>query len=222
MRVLRVLLVLLLAAGAFLFVYVVQWFRDRHARGGPIPFSQARILEHPLRPLIHPVRSTLEKFRFKPGDTVLELGPGIGYFTVEACRMVGPEGRLLCLDIQPPMIGALRGRLDERNVTNAHPMLADALSLPLADDSVDAAFLVTVLGEIPDRPQAMAELRRVLRPGGVLSISESLGDPDYQLEDSVRDLCRATGFDVLGHSRQPLGYTMCFAAPPPTGSAGSA
>jgi len=213
MRVLRVLLVVLLAAGAFLFVYVVQWLRERHARRGPMPFSQARVLEHPLRPLIHPVRSTLEKFRFKPGDTVLELGPGTGYFTVEATRMVGAEGRLLCLDIQPPMIDALRRRLDERNVTNAHLMVGEALNLPLADDSVDAAFLVTVLGEIPDRPRALAELRRVLRPGGVLSISESLRDPDYQLEDSVRDICRASGFEVLDHSRERLGYTRSFAAP---------
>lgn len=212
MRALRVLLVVLLGAGALLFVYVVQWLGERHARR-LMPVSQASKLEHPLRPLIHPQHSTLQEFGFKRGDTVLELGPGIGYFTVEACRMVGPEGRLLCLDIQPPMIGALRGRLDERNVTNADAMVGDALSLPLADDSVDAAFLFTVLGEIPDRPRAVAELRRVLRPGGVLSISESLIDPDYQLQDSVRDLCRASGFEVLGHSRQPLGYTMCFTAP---------
>jgi hypothetical protein len=39
-------------------------------------------------------------------------------------------------------------------------------------------------------------------------------DPDYQLEDSVRDLCRASGFEVLEHSRERLGYTMCFTAPP--------
>lgn len=213
MRVVKILLVALLAVGGFLFVYVVQWFGERHARRGPMPFSQASILEHPLRPLLHPVRSTLEKFRLKRGDAVLELGPGTGYFTVEASRMVGPEGRILCLDIQPPMIGALRRKLDEQQIANVHPMVGNALKLPLANDSVDAAFLFTVLGEIPDRPRAVAELRRVLRPGGVLSISESLMDPDYQLEDSVRDVCRASGFEVLGHSRQPLGYTMCFTAP---------
>ncbi|NIN10709.1 MAG: methyltransferase domain-containing protein [Gemmatimonadales bacterium] len=213
MRVVKILLVALLAAGGFLFVYVVQWLGERHARRGPMPFSQASKLEHPLRPLIHPQRSTLEKFGFKPGDTVLELGPGIGYFAVEASRMVGPEGRLLCLDIQRGMISGLLKRLDEHGAANAHPMVGDALNLPLAGDSADAAFLFTVLGEIPDRPRAVAELRRVLKPGGVLSISESLMDPDYQLQDSVRDLCRASGFEVLDHSRQPLGYTMCFAAP---------
>ncbi len=219
MRTLRVLVAVLvvglLAGWALLLVYLVHWIRERYGRGGPMPFTQARELLHPLRRWIHPERSTLERFRLKAGDTVLELGPGPGYFSIEAGRMVGPEGRLLCLDVQPPMVGLLRERLEEQGVANAHPMAADALNLPLADDSVDAAFLVTVLGEIPDRPRALVELRRVLKPGGVLSIMEHLTDPDYQLEDSVRDLCRASGFDVLDHTRQRLGFTMCFTAPEP-------
>jgi ubiquinone/menaquinone biosynthesis C-methylase UbiE len=213
MRVLGVLLVVLLAAGALPAVYVLQWLRERFGHGGPMPASQAAHLLHPLRPWIHPVRQTLEKFRLKPGDTVLELGPGPGYFTIEAGRMVVPQGRIVCLDIQREMITGLLKRLDEHGSANAHPMVGDATSLPLADDSVDAAFLVTVLGEIPDRPRAMTELRRILKPGGVLAIGESLTDPDYQLEDSVRDLCRASGFEVLDHSRERLGYTMSFAAP---------
>ena len=53
----------------------------------------------------------------------------------------------------------------------------------------------------------------MLRPGGVLSFTESLTDPDYQLEDSLRDVCRATGFQPLDHVRGLLGYTMNFAAP---------
>jgi ubiquinone/menaquinone biosynthesis C-methylase UbiE len=213
MRVLRVLLVLLLVVWALVSLYVFQRLRERFGRGGPMPASQAAHLLHPLRPWIHPVRQTLEKFRLKPGDVVLELGPGPGYFTLEAGQMVGPQGRIVCLDIQREMITGLLKRLDEHGAANAHPVVGDALRLPLADGSVDAAFLVTVLGEIPDRPRALAELRRILKPGGVLSVSESLSDPDYQLEDSVRDLCRASGFEVLDHSRERLGYTMCFAAP---------
>lgn len=111
------------------------------------------------------------------------------------------------------MIGVLRQRLEEQQVANAHPMVGDAVNLPLADSSVDVAFLVAVLGEVPDRPGAMAELRRVLRPGGVVSFMETLTDPDYMFQDSLRDLCRASGFDILDHSRQFLGYTMCFTAP---------
>ena len=212
MRALRVVLAVVLAACGLASLYVVRWFRERYGRGGPFPFSQAGLLLHPLRPFIHPVRPMLAQFGLRPGATVLELGPGVGYFSVEGSRLVGPEGRLLCVDIQPPMLHALRQRLGEQG-TSAHLVVGSAHNLPLADASVDVAFLVTVLGEIPDRPQGLAELRRALKPGGILSITEHLGDPDYQLEDTVRDLCRACGFVPGEHRRRFLGYTMNFLAP---------
>jgi ubiquinone/menaquinone biosynthesis C-methylase UbiE len=193
-------------------LYLVDWYLVRYRRRGPMPFAQAGTLRNPLRPLIHPVRRTLERSHVERGATVLELGPGTGYFSVEASRIVGPGGRLLCLDIQPPMLAELSEHLRDAGVTNVGLLLADATRLPLADGSVDTAYLVAVLGEIPDRPQALRDLRRVLRRGGVLSITETLTDPDYQLEDSVRDLCRASGFEPLEHVRGLLGYTMNFRA----------
>jgi ubiquinone/menaquinone biosynthesis C-methylase UbiE len=143
---------------------------------------------------------------------VLELGPGPGYFTIEASRMVGPEGRVVCLDIQREMIEALRERLEENWVENARPMVGDATRLPLRDGGVDAAFLVAVLGEVPDRVSALRELRRVLRPGGTLGFSENLTDPDYVLQRTLRDLCRATGFAEVECSRELIGYAMVFRA----------
>jgi ubiquinone/menaquinone biosynthesis C-methylase UbiE len=203
-----------LARGFLLFggFYLVSWYLARNQRRGPMPFTQAGTLHNPLRGLIHPVRRTLERSHVEHGATVLELGPGTGYFSVEASRIVGPGGRLLCLDIQPPMLAELSERLRDAGATNAGLILGDVTRLPLADGSVDTAYLVAVLGEVPDRPQALAELRRVLRRGGVLSITETLTDPDYQLEDSVRDLCRASGFEPLEHTRGLLGYTMNFRA----------
>jgi SAM-dependent methyltransferase len=192
--------------------YVWSWVRDRYSGRGPIPYSAAGTLRNPLRPLIHPVRRTLERSHVQPGATVVELGPGTGYFSAEASRILGPAGRLICLDIQPPMLAELAGHLREAGVTNVALLLGDATHLPLADESVDSVYLVAVLGEIPDRPQALAELRRVLRPSGILSITETLTDPDYQLEDTVRDVCRASGFQPLEHIRGLLGYTMNFAA----------
>ncbi len=97
-----------------------------------------------------------------------------------------------------------------RRPARALPIVGDGVRLPLRDGCVDEAYLVTVLGEIPDRPRAVAELRRVLKPGGVLSIMESLGDPDYQLEASVRDLCEACGFSMVERRQQRLGYTLSF------------
>lgn len=216
-RLLRVLLVgwALLSVG--LILGLRRWFQEREGRGGPIPVSQAMLLLNPARQWQHPVRRTLETFRLASGQTVLELGPGPGYFTPEAARIVGPQGRVVCVDLQPGMLALLQKRLRERHVANAALVAADATRLPLADSSVDAAFLSTVLGEVPDRPAALAELRRVLKPGGALSFLETLTDPDYVFVDTMKDLCRAFGFELVDHQRRFLGYTMTFSAPPARG-----
>ena len=218
MRALRRLLWLLLAGWAVLSAGLIlaarRWFQEREGRGGPIPVSQAALLRNPARQWQHPARKTLKAFRLAPGDTVLELGPGPGYFTPEAARIVGPRGRVVCVDLQPGMLDLLRQRLRDQQVTNAQPVAADATRLPLADGSVDGAFLVAVLGEVPDRPAALGELRRVLRPGGTLSFLETLTDPDYVFIDTMKELCRACGFELVEHRRRFLGYTMTFAAPP--------
>jgi ubiquinone/menaquinone biosynthesis C-methylase UbiE len=117
------------------------------------------------------------------------------------------------VDVQPGMVRVLAGQLRRGRAERARPIVGDATQLPLADRSVDAAFLSFVLGELPDRPAALAELRRVIKPGGVLSVMETLTDCDYQLEASVVDLCRAFGFIELDRWTQPLGYARCFTAP---------
>jgi ubiquinone/menaquinone biosynthesis C-methylase UbiE len=201
-------LVIAWAAASALFFYGL-WQRYKGTRA--CPYRWRWILDNLPRQVVHPLRSTVDGFHINRGRTVLELGPGPGYFTVEVARRLGPEGRLVCVDIQLKMIRALRRRLQREAVANALPLVGNALALPLAGRSLDCAFLVTVLGEVPDRLKALAELRRVLKPGGILSITESLPDPDYQFPDVVRDLCRASGFRLLEHHRRFFGFTMNFA-----------
>ena len=190
------------------------WLRERYSRGGPIPVSQASMLLNPARRHMHPPRETLESFGLQAGETLLELGPGPGYFTIEARRIAGEGGRVVCIDVQPGMLALLRQRLVDAGVSGGVVLLAgDAAHLPLAPSSVDRAFLSTVLGEIPDRPAAVAELRRVVRLGGAVAVLETLTDPDYQLEASVRDLFAAYGFVLEAIERRRLGYTVRFVAP---------
>lgn len=218
MRVLRLLRAMFTVVGVAASVAGVAgyyWVRERYGRGGPFPARSAGALLNPLRERIQPARDTLQTFRVAPGQTVLEIGPGPGYFTIEASRMVGPSGRIVCVDVQREMAAILRGRLREQGVANAHPLAGDATRLPLADRSVDAAFLVAVLGEVPDRPAALRELRRVLRPGGVLAFSETWRDSDYIFEDTLRDLCRMAGFEPLEVKHGLFGYTAVFGAASP-------
>jgi ubiquinone/menaquinone biosynthesis C-methylase UbiE len=188
---------------------------------GPCPYKYRWLLSNPVRRLFHPLDKTLDAFGLPPGGRVLELGAGSGYFSVGEARRLAPDGRLLCLDLQPEMARYLRQRLDEGGVRNVDVIVGDAMNLPLEADSLDAAFLVTVFGELPDRRRALAELWRVLREGGVLSITESLPDPHYQREGNVRSECEAGGFRFLRVVRRPLGFTLNFAAVKATGSAGS-
>ena len=220
MRMLRRLLRLLLFGWIVVSIGFIiglrRWYQEREGRGGPMPVSQAGLLLTPLRFRFNPPRQTLEQFGIRPGQTVLELGPGPGYFTPEAATMVEPDGRIVCVDVQPGMLALLRNRLREHRASNAHPIAGDATRLPLASRSADAAFLVSVFGEIPGRPAALAELRRVLKPGGRLSFLETLGDPDYVAVDTMKDLCHAFGFELIDHQRGWYGYLMTFAAPAPT------
>lgn len=191
---------------------VAAWLTERRQRN-VFPASQAQMLLNPLRQRLMPVAKTLERFGLAPGQTVLELGPGPGYYSVEASRILRPDGRLLCLDLQRGMLDVLSGRLTESGVSNAELAVADATRLPLRAASVDRAFLVTVLGEVPDPHAALAELARVLKPGGLLGFSESLGDPDIVFLGKLRTMCRAHGFEEVACYGNPLAYTAVFGAP---------
>jgi ubiquinone/menaquinone biosynthesis C-methylase UbiE len=134
------------------------------------------------------------------------VGPGIGYYSVEAARRVGSSGRLLCLDLQKEMLLEARRRVHRANLAAADFIAASATQLPLTSGSVDHIFLITVLGEIPDRRLALAEFRRVLRSPGFLSISEQLPDPDFVTRKTLRRDLSSTGF-TEERTRGHLFYT---------------
>src|SRR3990172_1716604 len=131
----------------------------------PCPFSDADLLEMPARGLVASPKRVLGAFELTDGERALEIGPGIGYYSVEAARRVGPSGRLVCLDIQRQMLGGVQQRLGAAGLA-ADLVEASALSLPLRSASMDRVFLITVLGEFPDRAAGLAEIPPALSPGG--------------------------------------------------------
>jgi ubiquinone/menaquinone biosynthesis C-methylase UbiE len=196
--------------------HLPSWLR------GPCPYSQRWMLDNPVRRLLQPRARALDAIGLPAGGRALELGSGSGYFTFDAAKRLGAEGRLVCVDLQPKMARYLRRRLDEGGVGNVDVIVGDAMNLPLRPDSFDAAFLVTVLGELPNRQRGIAELRRAIRDGGTLSISEVLPDPHYQPRGRVRRECEAGGFRFQQIVRRPLGFVMNFVAATAIESADSA
>jgi len=164
----------------------------RFGQSAPCPASLGWLVNNPIRRCY--MRPVLDRVGIRFGERVLELGPGQGTFTVDAARRAGPEGRLIAVDIQPKMIAQVEKRVQEAGLTNVETHIADAYHLPLDDESVDRAFLVTVLPEIPDQAQALAELHRVIKPGGLLSITEEFTDPDYPFAFETIRRVEAAGF----------------------------
>ena len=183
-------------AQPFVFDIVLAWwdrFRGR-LEPRPCPFSGKGILELRIRTLLASPRSVVGAFGLAAGDRVLEIGPGTGYYSVEAARRVGQAGRLICLEIQREMALAVRQRLTAAGHSSGCVLQGDARVIPVRNGSMDHVFLVAVLGEIPNRREALAEIYRVLRPGGRLSVSEQLPDPDFVTPRALRRELRAAGF----------------------------
>jgi ubiquinone/menaquinone biosynthesis C-methylase UbiE len=120
------------------------------------------------------LRSILEP---SPGEHILEVGPGTGYYALPVAGWLAPGGRLDVLDIQQEMLDHTMALASEQGMKNITPTRADARALPYPDAGFDAAYLVTTLGEIPDQVAALGELRRVVKPGGRIVVGELFGDP---------------------------------------------
>jgi ubiquinone/menaquinone biosynthesis C-methylase UbiE len=181
---------LTLAAGATVVGAAVWWRRHPSA----CPYSQRFWVEAP-HPFITRER-LVEILEPRPGERILEVGPGTGYYGIPMASRLAPDGRLDVLDLQLEMLDHTLRRAAEQGIDNIVPTRADAQSMPYADDSFDGAYLVTVLGEIPDQVAALRELRRVVRPGGRIVVGELFGDPHMVTRRALRDRAAAAGLAV--------------------------
>ena len=158
------------------------------------PYSQRFWVEAP-HPFItrERLRSVLEP---AAGERVLEVGPGTGYYALPVARWLEPSGRLDVLDIQQEMLDHTLRRAASEDVANIAGERGDAREMPYPDETFDAAYLVTVLGEIPDQDAALREMRRVVKPTGRIVVGELFGDPHMVTFRALRDRAEAAGLEV--------------------------
>ena len=107
-----------------------------------------------------------------PGATVLDLGCGAGTDLLIAAQMVGPEGRVIGVDMTPPMLDHARQSAAAMGLANValHESLIE--SVPVEDASVDVVISNGVIDLVPDKEAVFTEIDRVLRPGGRLQIAD--------------------------------------------------
>jgi ubiquinone/menaquinone biosynthesis C-methylase UbiE len=181
----------LAAVGAAAVVGAAFWWRRNPSA---CPYSQRFWVEAP-HPFI--TRARLHEILApRPGERVLEVGPGTGYYALPVAEALAPDGRLDVVDVQQEMLDHTLRRAREQGIGNITPTLADARSLPFGDGTFDAAYLVTVLGEIPDQGAALRELRRVVKPSGRIVVGELFGDPHMVTHAALRSRASESGLGV--------------------------
>jgi ubiquinone/menaquinone biosynthesis C-methylase UbiE len=155
----------------------------------------------------------VETLALAPGMTVLDAGCGPGRLTVPLARGVGTSGRVVALDIQAGMLARAKTKAEAAGLANIDFINAGLGDGKLPANRFDRAVLVTVLGEIPDRRAAVAELFNALAPGGIFAVVEVIFDPHFQTRSSVTDLAVSAGFRERTFFGHRLAYVIHFEKP---------
>jgi ubiquinone/menaquinone biosynthesis C-methylase UbiE len=191
----------LLGAAAAATLAAALWWRKNPSA---CPYGQRFWVEAP-HPFI--TRDRLrEVLRPQPGERLLELGVGTGYYSCELAEWIAPEGTLELFDLQPKFLDHTMRAASERGLTNLIPTQGDATQLPYEDNSIDGAILTAVLGEIPNQAAALEEIHRVLKPNGRLIVGELFGDPHFTSRGSLERLGTDAGLELVESSGPAFGY----------------
>jgi ubiquinone/menaquinone biosynthesis C-methylase UbiE len=164
-----------------------------------------RLLENPERMLRPYVR---------PGMTVLEPGSGMGFFSLPLARLVGAEGRVVCVDLQRRMIDGLRRRAGKAGVLDRIETAvcsSDDLGIGEWAGRIDLALVIHVIHEVPDADRFLRQIHAALRPGGALVIIEPKGHVTPEQFEETLALAEAAGFsrDLQAPATKPLQATLC-------------
>lgn len=135
-----------------------------------------------------------------PGMTVLDLGSAMGFFTLELARLVGPEGRVIAVDLQERMLRTLAKRAERQGVADRiEPRLCREDNLGIDDlaGAVDFALAFAVVHEVPDQEDFLEQIHRTLRPGARLLLSEPAGHVDGQEFGQTVAAAERVGFEIV-------------------------
>jgi ubiquinone/menaquinone biosynthesis C-methylase UbiE len=154
------------------------------------------MLVSPLRRLYQNPESILRP-HVNEGMAVLEVGPAMGYFSLPLARLVGPSGRVVCVDIQERMLQRLRERALKRRLGG--PIVTvratdSSLCLGAYEGRIDFTLAFAVVHEIPDKGRLFDEIRRAMKQESVLLLSEPKGHVSPEAFEETVAIARHAGF----------------------------
>ncbi len=178
------------------------------------PWWMGYVLLNPLRKWGQSPRKILGP-HIRNGDTVLDVGSAMGFFSLEAARLTGAGGRVVCVDMQAKMIEKLRRRAEKANLQDrieARVCTADSLKIDDLADSVDLALSIFVAHEVPDVDRYFREIAHSLKPGGRLLLSEPKFHVSCEEFDLTVESALAAGLEVVDRPKIRMSLTVLLAA----------
>jgi ubiquinone/menaquinone biosynthesis C-methylase UbiE len=125
----------------------------------------------------------LKELGIKSGMTVCDMGCGNGFYSLRIAELVGSEGAVLAVDIQPEMLRLLQARADEKQVDNIRPILGTVIDPQLPAGQVDIILCVDVYHEFSHPEHMLTAMRRALAPNGTIVLVEFRSeDPDVPIK----------------------------------------
>ena len=139
-----------------------------------VHFKMMSFVHETLYSLFRDPYQVLNAAGLKPGQEVLEVGCGPGFFTIPAARMVGEKGSVHTMDINPLAMERVQQKIEKEGVTGVKTILADAAQTGLPNQSFDLVFIFGFAHPIGGMEAIWPELHRLLKPAGILSVEGRL------------------------------------------------
>ena len=142
----------------------------------------------------------------REGMTVLEPGPGMGYFTLELARRVGGSGRVVVVEIQPRMLDRLKRRAGRAGLLgrlDARLARSDSMNVDDLHGQVDFAFAFAVVHEVPDAQSLFLQIARCLRPDGSLLVAEPPGHVKAERFEKELEAAARAGLSLVDRPAVP-------------------
>jgi ubiquinone/menaquinone biosynthesis C-methylase UbiE len=159
------------------------------------PWWLCYTFDNPIRKIFHNPEAILRPY-IQPGHHAIDVGPGMGYFTIAMAKLVGQQGHVTAVDIQQRMLAALSQRAEKNGVSSlitCHLAGKDSLNLPTKADFVLAFWMVH---EVPDQEKFLTEVYNTLNPNGKFLLVEPkmhVRDEDFS---STLNLAKKIGFSL--------------------------
>lgn len=181
----------------------------RFTTKGVFPYELAFTLLIPVRNIFLSPKQLVKRLELRADLQVMEVGPGPGYFSLEIAKRL-TRGKLILADIQQEMLNYAQKRLNRKGLTNVDYYLCNGKTFQFEDDTFDRIYLVTVIGEVENKEEYVQEFYRILKKGGILSISELAGDPDKMSITEIKNLAEKNHFSFYKMFGKESNYTMNF------------